>query len=172
MKEKITYIKVDDLKLNPNNPRKNDHAVDKVMLSIQKYGFKNPLIVGKDMVVYCGNTRLKGAKKIGLEEVPCIVVEDLDEKQIREYAILDNKLNEIADWDYDLLEAELTDLDLDEFEFDWKTDELEPKIERKDLSDTIEEKQELIVNCDDEIQLEKLYNELTERGYECKLSTL
>lgn len=118
MKEKITYIKVDDLKLNPNNPRKNDHAVDKVMLSIQKYGFKNPLIVGKDMVVYCGNTRLKGAKKIGLEEVPCIVVEDLDEKQIREYAILDNKLNEIADWDYDLLEAELTDLDLDEFELD------------------------------------------------------
>lgn len=172
MKEKIIYKKVDELKLNDRNPRKNDGAVETIMKSINEFGFRNPLIIDADNKVWCGNTRLKAARKLGLLEVPCIVVEDLTEEQIRKLALLDNKTSEIAEWDYDLLNEELADLDLSEFELDWGIDELEPKIERKDLSDTIEEKQELIVNCDDEVQLEQLYNELTERGYECKISTL
>lgn len=172
MKEKIIYKKVDELKLNDRNPRKNDGAVETIMKSINEFGFRNPLIIDADNKVWCGNTRLKAARKLGLLEVPCIVAEDLTEEQIRKLALLDNKTSEIAEWDYDLLSEELADLDLSEFELDWEIDELEPKIERKDLSDTIEEKQELIVNCDDEVQLEQLYNELTERGYECKISTL
>lgn len=172
MKEKIIYKKVDELKLNDRNPRKNDGAVETIMKSINEFGFRNPLIIDADNKVWCGNTRLKAARKIGLLEVPCIVAEDLTEEQIRKLALLDNKTSEIAEWDYDLLSEELAELDLSEFELDWGIDELEPKIERKDLSDTIEEKQELIVSCDDETQLEQLYNELTERGYGCKISTL
>lgn len=118
-KEQIVYIEVSKLKLNEKNPRKNDNAVDGVAKSIEKYGFKNPLIVDRNNVVWCGNTRLKASKKLGLKEVPCIIADDLTEEQIREYALLDNKLNEIAEWDYELLGEELSVLDLDEFELDW-----------------------------------------------------
>lgn len=127
--EQIVYKKVSELKENPKNPRKNDNAVDSVAKSIEKYGFKNPLIIDKNNVVYCGNTRLKASKKLGLEEVPCIVASDLTPKQIREYALLDNKTNEIALWDYDLLSEELGELDMSDFELDWGIEELEPEKE-------------------------------------------
>lgn len=62
-KEKIVYIKTSELKNNINNPRKNDGAVDSVAKSIEKYGFRNPLIVDENNVVWCGNTRLKASQK-------------------------------------------------------------------------------------------------------------
>lgn len=123
MKEQIIYKKVSELKNNPNNPRKNDVAVDSVAKSIEKYGFRNPLIIDEDNIVWCGNTRLKASRKLGLEEVPCIIINDLTEKQMRELALLDNKTNEIAEWDFDLLSEELADLDLGEFDLDWGIDE-------------------------------------------------
>ena len=123
MKEQIVYKKVKELNLNEKNPRKNDGAVDSVAKSIEKYGFRNPLIIDKNNTVWCGNTRLKASKKLGLEEVPCIVVNDLTKKQIRELALLDNKTNEIAEWDFDLLKEELNELDLDDFDFDWGVDD-------------------------------------------------
>lgn len=121
-KEQIVYKKVSELKLNPNNPRKNDNAVAVVMKSIEKYGFKNPLIIDVDNVVWCGNTRLKASQKLGLNEVPCIIVEDLTKEQIRELALIDNKSSEIAEWDLELLEDELNDLNLDDFGLDWSID--------------------------------------------------
>lgn len=118
-KEEIVYKKVSELKLNPNNPRKNDDAVDVIAKSIEKYGFKNPLIIDENNVVWCGNTRLKASKKLKLKEVPCIVASDLTEEQIRELALIDNKSSEIADWDYDLLKEELNVLDLSDFDVEW-----------------------------------------------------
>lgn len=135
MQEQISYVKVKDLKLNDRNPRKNDAAVEVVAKSIEKYGFKNPCIIDKDNVVWCGNTRLKAARRLGIEEVPCIVVEDLTEEQIREYALLDNKTNEIAEWDYDLLAEELQELDLADFELDWGLDDLDELEEEKEVEE-------------------------------------
>lgn len=117
-KEQIVYKKVSELKLNPKNPRKNDVAVDTVAKSIEKYGFKNPLIIDENNVVWCGNTRLKASKKLKLKEVPCIVASDLTEQQIRELALIDNKSSEIAEWDFDLLGKELAELDLSDFDLD------------------------------------------------------
>lgn len=118
-KEQIVYKKVSELKLNPNNPRKNDEAVDIIAKSIEKYGFKNPLIIDENNIVWCGNTRLKASKKLRLKEVPCIIASDLTEEQMRELALIDNKSSEIADWDYNLLEEELEVLDLSDFDLDW-----------------------------------------------------
>lgn len=115
MEEQIIYKKVSELTNNPNNPRKNDGAVDTVAKSIEKYGFRNPLIIDKDNIVWCGNTRLKAAKKLKLKEVPCIIVEDLTEQQMTELALLDNKTNEIAEWDTDMLADILKQVDMSEF---------------------------------------------------------
>lgn len=118
-KEQIVYKKLSELHLNDRNPRINDNAVDVVAKSIEKYGFKNPLIVDTNGKIWCGNTRYKASKKLGLKEVPCIIADDLTEEQIREYALLDNKTNELADWDFELLGEELADLDLSDFDLDW-----------------------------------------------------
>lgn len=122
-KEQIVYKETSELKLNAKNPRRNDAAVETVVKSIQEFGFKNPLIVDSAGTVWCGNTRLKAARKLGLEEVPCIVADDLTEEQIRKLALIDNKSSEIAEWDFELLKDELADLDMSEFDLDWGIDE-------------------------------------------------
>lgn len=116
----IQQIEVNKLKLNPKNPRKNDAAVDTVMKSIEKFGFNVPLFCDSSLTVYCGNTRLKAARKLNLETVPCIIADDLTPDEIREYALVDNKSAELAEWDTELLEQELAELDMQEWEFvDW-----------------------------------------------------
>ena len=110
-KLKIEYMNVDDLIPYINNPRKNDKAVDKVASSIKNFGFKNPIIVDKGNEIIAGHTRLKAAKKLGLEEVPVIKAEDLNEAQVKAFRIADNKTAEFAEWDMELLEIELEGLD-------------------------------------------------------------
>lgn len=107
---KMHTIGIGNLKPYKNNPRKNDEAVDYVANSIQEFGFKVPLVVdGKNNIV-CGHTRYKAAIKLGLEEVPCIVADDLSKEQIKAFRLADNKTGEIAFWDFDLLKSELSEL--------------------------------------------------------------
>lgn len=118
---KIVNKKVADLIPYEKNPRKNDKAVDAVAASIREFGFKVPCVIDADNVVVTGHTRLKAAKKLGLEEVPCVVADDLTEEQIKAFRLADNKTSELADWDFDLLAEEAGDIieiDLEEFGFD------------------------------------------------------
>ena len=108
---KIEYIETEKLIPYINNPRINENAVDVVAGSIKEFGFKNPIIVDNDNVIVAGHTRLKAARKLGLEEVPIIKVEDLTEAQIKAFRIADNKTSEFAEWDMELLEIELEGLD-------------------------------------------------------------
>lgn len=77
----IIYKKPSELTPYKNNPRDNDGAVDYVMRSIDSFGFKVPIVIDADGVVVCGHTRLKAAKKLHLEKVPCIVANDLTDDQ-------------------------------------------------------------------------------------------
>lgn len=73
----IIEIEVDKLIPYVNNPRFNDEAVDGVAASIKEFGFKVPIVVDKDNVIVAGHTRLRAAKKLELEKVPCIIADDL-----------------------------------------------------------------------------------------------
>ena len=66
---KVETIDIDKLIPYHNNPRK-DQAIDKVASSINEYGFQQPIVVDKNMVLIVGHTRLLGAKKLGLKQVP------------------------------------------------------------------------------------------------------
>lgn len=80
----IESIKIVDLVPYEHNPRINDKAVGKLANSIKEFGFINPIVVDKDNVIIAGHTRLKAAKKLKLEEVPCIRAAGLtDEQAIR-----------------------------------------------------------------------------------------
>ena len=99
--------------------------------------------------------------------------DDLTEEQIREYALLDNKTNELADWDFELLGEELADLDLSDFDLDWVINEDDnSNKERIDKSDKLNDIYEITISCQNENDLENIYNEFIERGYKCKISTL
>ena len=107
---KITYRKVEELVPYAKNPRKNKEAVDYVARSIKEFGFKNPIIIDKDDTIVAGHTRLLAAKKLKMEEVPCITADDLTEEQIRAFRLADNKTNEFAEWDQVLLDEELENI--------------------------------------------------------------
>ena len=107
----IIKMKVEDLIPYINNPRNNENAVDKVASSISEFGFKNPIFVDKNNVVVNGHTRLLASKKLGLKEVPCIVIDDLTDTQIKAFRIADNKTSEYAEWDEELLKIELEQLE-------------------------------------------------------------
>ena len=110
-KIKIEYKDINKIIPYINNPRKNSGAVDKVAASIKEFGFKNPIIVDNDDVIVAGHTRLLAAQKLELKEVPVIKADDLTENQIKAFRIADNKTSEFAEWDMELLEIELEDID-------------------------------------------------------------
>lgn len=117
----IITKKLSDLRPYERNPRKNDQAVDAVANSIREFGFKVPIVIDKNGEIIAGHTRYKAAKKMKLEEIPCIVADDLTEEQIRAFRIADNKVGELADWDFEALNIELdeiTDIDMEQFGFD------------------------------------------------------
>lgn len=97
------------------NPRKNDHAVDRVAAAIKEFGFRVPIVAKSDGLVVDGHLRLKAAKKLGLDEVPVILADDMTETQIKAFRLSVNKVAEFADWDIDLLKLEFADLQADGF---------------------------------------------------------
>lgn len=107
----IQFLDPKSLVPNPANPRDNDEAVDFVAESIKKFGFLVPVVVKGDMV-YAGHTRLKAALQLGLEAIPVVQADHLDEKQLTEFMVADNKLAEIARWDYEKLSKLLEVQDL------------------------------------------------------------
>ena len=97
------------------NPRKNDHAVDRVSAAIKEFGFRVPIIAKSDGLVVDGHLRLKAAKKLGLVTVPVLLADDLSPAQIKAFRLSVNKMAELAEWDDEMLAVELTDLYTDGF---------------------------------------------------------
>lgn len=166
-----------EIKPYEKNPRKNDNAVEYVANSIKEFGFKVPIVIDKNGVIVAGHTRYKASKKLGLEKVPCIIADDLTPEQIKAYRLADNKVAEKAEWDFDLLQDELADLDelidMSAFDFDINIDVGEtPATERKDLSDEIEETFEVIIECDNEEQQAEIYEKMRGEGFKCRVLTL
>jgi len=177
MLNKIQQIKIADLKLNEKNPRKNDKAVDYLVKSIKQFGFNNPVLIDKDNLVIAGHTRIKAAAKLQMEELPCIRLDHLNKKQADAYMIADNKLNELADWDEQLLRDLLKDLpetlDIEALGFSIEEMEklisdFEPNLPDEDKN--IEHKNDLtvIITCDSQEQQQEIFIELRDRGFQVK----
>ena len=103
----IVYKNIDDIKPYAGNPRRNDKAVEKVAESIRQFGFKQPILIDEDDIIIAGHTRQLAAKKLKMQQVPCIYADDLTPEQVKAYRLADNKVAEFAEWDFDLLNQEL-----------------------------------------------------------------
>ena len=85
-------------------------AIDKVAGSIQEFGWRQPIVVDKEEVIIVGHTRLKGAQKLGLKEVPVHIAENLNDAQVKAYRLADNRTGEETGWDDELLSLEIKEL--------------------------------------------------------------
>lgn len=143
----IVSVSLQDLRPYENNPRLNDNAIDSVANSIKEFGFKVPVVITKDNVIVAGHTRYKASLKIGLKEVPCIVADDLTEEQIKAFRLADNKVSELSEWDFEKLNIELSNIDLDMSLFNFDVKELSVEIDKHkeveednfDVEETLEE---------------------------------
>lgn len=138
-KLEIIYKKIEELKAYENNPRENEDAIKYVKESISEFGFQVPCIIDTNNVIVCGHTRVAAAKELEMEEVPCIVADDLTEEQLKVFRIADNKVAEKSEWDTKKLFEELNALEVD---FDMSLFGFS-EIDDIDITDLFEEEEEL-----------------------------
>lgn len=155
---KLVYKKVSDIFEYDKNPRKNDPAVNAVANSIKEFGFKVPIIIDCNNVIVAGHTRIKAARLLGIEKIPCICANDLTEQQIKAFRLADNKVAEFAEWDMDQLASELddiTDLDMEELGFvlndDYNIDDFFVEQDEKEVDQS--EKTIKCPNCGEVIKI-------------------
>lgn len=179
----IISMPLDDVIPYARNPRHNTDAVDKVAASIKEFGFRQPIVVDKDMVIVAGHTRYLAAKKLKLAKVPVHVAKDLTPAQAKAYRIADNRTHEEAKWDDELLALELGELDsASEVDvkltgFDAKEIEQYLHIEAGDVSGGVDddptgnykEQYGVIVVCENEAQQQEAYEKLSAEGYNCRV---
>lgn len=174
----IVYKDINDLQMYENNPRKNSDAVQYVANSISQFGFKVPIIIDKNNMIVCGHTRYKAARRLKMAKVPCIMADDLDEDQIRAFRLADNKVAEMATWDYDRLEQEFMLIDPLEFDIadfgffpNYEPDEDEEEEDDGDADMTASEKSySLIIDCESKAEQKDTYERLAKMGIMARMA--
>ena len=107
----IVSRKVDDLIPYARNSRTHSDAqVAQIAASVREFGWTNPVLVDGENGIIAGHGRVLAARKLGMEEVPCIELAGLSDTQRRAYIIADNKLALNAGWSEDMLKIELEEL--------------------------------------------------------------
>ena len=145
----IQYRRLDEITPYENNAKTHDQTqINNVAESIRQYGFVQPIVVDCDGVIVIGHCRALAAKKLGMESVPCVCVDDLTPEQVNALRLVDNKSNE-SDWDFDLLADELEGLDLTGFDFDWGLPEEETKKIEEDEAPEVDETQPPVTKTGD-----------------------
>jgi len=109
----LKTLNLGDIHPYERNPRINDNAVEPVMKSIQKDGYRARIIVDNDGVIIAGHTRYEAMKRLGWTEAEVWIADDMTPEQIADYRIRDNLTADFAEWDFSELEAEIQELDLD-----------------------------------------------------------
>lgn len=130
---KIEYLNPSELKPYENNARKHGKVdIEGIKASIQEFGFNDPIGVWKDNIIIEGHGRLMAAQALGMEKVPVIRLDKLTDDQRRAYTLAHNKTAELSAWDFEKLEKELAEIDIDMTEFGFDLPEADTKVVEDD----------------------------------------
>lgn len=164
-----------------NSRTHSPEQVAQIAASIREFGFTNPVLIDDAGGIIAGHGRVLGARAVGLAEVPCLRLAGLTDAQKRAYVIADNKLALNAGWDDALLALEMRDLqgmdfDLDLLGFDLSDVERllaepgAPAPERApDPGISYQEKYAVLVDCKDEADQRRIFEQLSANGLACKV---
>ncbi len=125
----IHYYPVENLVEYERNPRKNDDVVNRMCASIREFGFRIPIVAKSDGTVVDGHLRLKAARKLGMESIPVVLSDNLNEPQTKAFRLLANQSANWAKWDDELLRVEIQELENLQFDLKMTGFELE-KVQR------------------------------------------
>jgi len=179
----IVSRKVDDLIPYARNSRTHSDAqVAQIAASVREFGWTNPVLVDGENGIIAGHGRVLAARKLGMEEVPCIELAGLSDTQRRAYIIADNKLAMNAGWDDELLALELGELHAADFDmallgFDagelsaamGLDEELDGDAPKIDEGIDYKEKFAIIVECAGEAEQQATFERLDGMGFTCKV---
>lgn len=177
-KQVITYKKIDDLIPYARNSRTHsEEQINQLASLIKEFGFRGAILVDGDNGIIAGHGRVLACKKLGLTDIPTVDGSDMSEPQRKAYVIADNKIALNAGWDYEMLNLEFDELkengfDIELLAFDDKELKLFEESDSDEIDSAVEDdgsKNMLVIECISEREAEKLFEELKERGYECKL---
>lgn len=124
----LIKLKITEIKPYERNARKNDQAVDAVVKSIQQCSYVAPIVLDENYTILAGHTRWKAMKKLGRTECECVIKDGLTEEQKRKYRLLDNKTNELAERDLNILAEELEGLDFGDLDLNGESQKKEPEV--------------------------------------------
>lgn len=120
----VEWIETEKLVPYERNAKTHDQEqIINVAKSIDKYGWKQPIVVDADFVIVIGHCRYLAAKYLEMQRVPVVVARDLTKEQAAELRIIDNKSNE-SPWDNEMLAVELPSIDLSLFDFQFDLDDV------------------------------------------------
>lgn len=175
--EKIEYKSIEDLIPYARNQRiHSDEQVKRIAASIKEFGFKNPVIVDKEGTIIAGHGRCLAAEKLKIKELPVIVADDLNASQVKALRLADNRLQDLSEFDDELVKLELEELRLDDFNLDLTG--FDDKLFDDDISSFEDKSEEMnteynvIVQFENEEDQQRFYEEKLEEGYKCKISIL
>lgn len=174
---KIEYLPVDSLTPYERNAKEHpQEQIEQIKRSIKDNGMNDPIgIWGKNNTIVEGHGRLIACKELGIDTVPCIRLDHMTDEQRRQYTLIHNQTTMNSGWDVDIVELELADMpDFDAGFYGFDISELnESESDYDDESSAkIIDSISVVIECSDEIEAERIYNELTEEGYKCRVSTL
>jgi len=101
-----------------NNKKHPQEQIDLIVNDIKEFGFTNPLLIDKNNTIIAGHARYLALRQLGISNVPCIIIDDLTEKQVKALRISDNRTSELAETDWDNLKLDFDDLLKDGFDTD------------------------------------------------------
>lgn len=161
-----------------NSRTHSDAQVAQIAASIKEWGWTMPILIDEAGGIIAGHGRLMAARSLGHTEVPVVVASGWSDAKKRAYVIADNKLALNAGWDQELLKVEIADLesmgaDLSLLGFD--SNELASLFDEKEeelKEETYAEVFNVIVECVDEQEQEKVFNKLDTEGYKCRVQSL
>ena len=111
----------------------SEEQVEKIANSIKEFGFVSPCLIDRDYNIIAGHGRVMAAELLGLEKIPCVFIEGLSEEQRRAYILADNRLTELGDWDMEIVDLELNELNDLNFDISVTGFELEFEDEPKEI---------------------------------------
>ena len=117
--DNIQEVSLDLLRPYENNAKiHGEEQIKMISDSIKEFGFISPCLIDRDYNIIAGHGRVKAAKNLGMEKIPCVFVEGLTEAQRKAYILADNRLTELGEWDYGLVSEELERLKETNFNID------------------------------------------------------
>jgi ParB-like chromosome segregation protein Spo0J len=179
---KLEYVDINSIVPYVSNTRLHSASqIEQIKASIMEFGMCTPIGIHDNSIVY-GHGRYESLKQLNYKEIPVIDLSHLSDAQIKALIIADNKIGDNSEFDEELLKLEIEALQEMDFNIDllgFNADELnnilDVQIEDNDVNlkdETYEEKIEIIVECESELQQEEIFYKLTKDGYKCRVQSL